>query len=166
MKTPGGALPSLRAMEAGQPRTGPLVVGYDGRDESRLALDEGIREARLRGVGLVVVVVAGLPYQSVDPFNAGAVDVGFVAPVPAEGPLEIQPIVAEAREALAAAGAEGIVEWAQGDPTSEILRVADDRQASAIVVGTHHHSAIGRLFGTDVAADLARSAGCEVIVVH
>src|SRR3954463_7858260 len=138
-------------MESGGARTGPLVVGYDGRDESRRALEEGIREAKTRGLELVVVVVAGLPYQSVDPFNAGAVDVGFVAPVPAEGPFEIQPILEEAQAALARAGSAGTVEWAQGDPTTEILRVADDRRASAIVVGTHHHSAIGRLFGTDVA---------------
>jgi nucleotide-binding universal stress UspA family protein len=56
--------------------------------------------------------------------------------------------------------------WGLGDPVSEILRVADERQAGAIVVGTHHHSALGRLFGTDTAADLVREAHCDVLVAR
>jgi nucleotide-binding universal stress UspA family protein len=144
---------------------GPIVVGYDGRDESSRALAEAIREAELRGAPILVLVVAGMPAQSLDPFNAGVIDPGMYAPIPPEGPLEIRPIMNAAAAQLDEAGAAGEVEWALGDPTAEILRIADERDAVAIVVGTHHHSALGRLLGTDVAADLVRAAGCEVLVV-
>jgi nucleotide-binding universal stress UspA family protein len=147
-------------------RKGPLVVGYDGREESQRALDAAIAEASERDAEVVVVVVANLPSQGLDPFNAGAIDPAMYAPISPDGPFEIRPIMDAARERLSEADVDGEVEWAFGDPTREILRVADERSASAIVVGTHHHSALGRLFGTDVASDLVRAAGREVIVVH
>ena len=55
--------------------------------------------------------------------------------------------------------------WAPGEPARRIVDVAKDRGASTIVVGHHHHSMLGRLFGTDVAADVRRTADCEVVVV-
>ena len=56
--------------------------------------------------------------------------------------------------------------WAPGEPARLIVNVAKDRGASTIVVGHHHHSMLGRLFGTDVAADVRRDADCEVVVVN
>ena len=144
----------------------PLVVGYDGRDESERALDEAFREAREREVDVIVLVVAGLPYEVVDPYELGSIDFTPMTPIPAEGPLEIQPILAEARRRLEEAGVAGTVDWSLGDPATELLRVAREQDAGAIVVGTHHHSALGRLFGTDVAADLVRDAPCEVLVAR
>ena len=40
-----------------------------------------------------------------------------------------------------------------------------ERRATAIVVGRHHHGMLGRLFGSDVAADVERDADRAVIVV-
>ena len=48
----------------------------------------------------------------------------------------------------------------------EILRVADEHEAAVIVVGTHHHSALSRLFGEDVAATVTRRAHCDVVVAR
>jgi nucleotide-binding universal stress UspA family protein len=43
--------------------------------------------------------------------------------------------------------------------------VAKERRATTIVVGHHHHGMLGRMFGSDVAADVQREADCAVIVV-
>lgn len=146
----------------------PLLVGYDGRQESEIAFDEAVTEARTRGVGLVVLVVAGLPPEVVDPVQPGGMGMGLAAfpEMTPDGPVDIQPIMVRARERLAASGVDGRVEWSIGDPASEILRVADEVDACAIVVGTHHHSALERLFGGDIAASVVRHSRRDVVVAR
>ena len=141
----------------------PLVVGYDGSEPSQKALERGFAEAKARGTSLVIVVVAGIQYGSIDPLDPMS-GIAAIPPIPAEGPVEIQPILEIAREKLAAAGVDGRVEWSLGDPASEIVRIARERGARTIVVGNHHHSALGRFFGTDTAAELERHAEFEVLV--
>ncbi|MFL5927035.1 MAG: universal stress protein [Gaiellaceae bacterium] len=149
-----------------QPESRPLVVGYDGRDESEKALDEAFRAAAQRGADVLVLVVGSVPVEVFDPLAPAMYDVGAMTPIPPEGPIELQPLLAEARRRLEEAGAAGTVEWSLGDPARELLRTAEERNASAIVVGTHHHSALGRLFGTDVAERVEREARCEVLVAR
>jgi nucleotide-binding universal stress UspA family protein len=146
--------------------TGPLLVGYDGRDASHEALAHALREAPLRGTGVVVLVVAGLHYESYNPYEPGTIDIGPIAPIPPEGPAEIQPALAEAREALAASGVAGEVEWSLGDPVTEILEAARRTGASAIVIGSHPHGAFARFIGADTAEEIIREAPCDVIVAR
>jgi nucleotide-binding universal stress UspA family protein len=141
----------------------PLVVGYDGSPPSAKALDRGFAEAKERATSIVVVVVAGIQYGSIDPLDPMS-GIAAVPPIPEAGPVEIQPILELAREKLAAAGVEGRVEWSLGDPATEIVRIARETDAKTIVVGNHHHSALGRFFGTDTAAELERHAEFEVLV--
>jgi nucleotide-binding universal stress UspA family protein len=144
-------------------QVGPVVVGYDGTPESARALELALEESTKRQVPVVVVVVAAERYDWVDPYEPGMAVVP-IEPIPQDGPLDVQPFLLEARSRLDEAGVAGEVEWGLGDPVSEIVRIADERHASAIVIGTHHHSALGRLFGTDTAAALKREAHCEVIL--
>jgi nucleotide-binding universal stress UspA family protein len=146
--------------------SGPLVVGYDGGAASERALDRAFEEARARDASVVVVVVARIPYELSDQLDPGlgGGGVGVIPPIPPEGPLELQGVLAAARERVEASGIDGTVEWGLGDVVGEILRVANERKASAIIVGKHHHSALGRLLGTDTAADLVREAACDVLV--
>jgi nucleotide-binding universal stress UspA family protein len=147
-----------------------LLVGYDGREESEIALDQALSEARARGTDLVVIVVGGIPVVAADPLDPGGMGMGMgmgVFPeMTPDGPVDIQPIMAAARRKLAASGVKGHVEWSLGDPAAEILRVADEHDAAAIIVGTHHHSAISRLVGDDVAATVMRRAHCDVVIAH
>ena len=146
---------------------GPVVVGYDGREESERALDYALEEAASRETSVVVVVVAPMPYEWVDPYGPGVPGmVGPITPIPKEGPLEVQPLLEHARRRLDETGSSGEAVWGLGDPVSEILRVADERRAAAIVVGTHHHSALGRFFGTDTTADLKKESRCDVLVAR
>jgi nucleotide-binding universal stress UspA family protein len=150
---------SMRAM-------GPLLVGYDGRDPSKHALEHALKEAPLRGVSVVVLVVAGVQYEAVSPYEPGTADLGLMVPVPPEGPLEIQPTLEEARTIVADSGVEGTVEWSFGDPVTEILDAARRHDASAIVIGSHPHSAVGRFLGTDTAEAIIKDAHCDVLVSH
>jgi nucleotide-binding universal stress UspA family protein len=145
---------------------GPLLVGYDGREESEVALDRALAEARRRGMRLVVLVVMGLPVDVVDPATPAGIGIGVFPEMTPDGPRDVQPIMAAARRKLASSGIEGHVEWTFGDPASEIVRVADELDAAAIVVGTHHHSALGRLLGTDIAASVVGQAHRDVVVVR
>jgi nucleotide-binding universal stress UspA family protein len=147
-------------------QVGPVVVGYDGRDESEIALDVAIREARTRQVDLVVIVVGSLPVAVGDPLDPYSLDAGVYLEMTPDGPLEIRPIVLAAQRRLAAARVDGTVEWAIGDPAAEIVRAADEHGASAIVVGTHHHSALARFLGADVAATVVRHAHRDVVVAQ
>ena len=146
----------------------PLLVGYDGREESEIALAEAMSEARTRGVSLVVLVVAGLPPEVVDPVQPGGLGIGLTAfpEMTPDGPVDIQPIMERARQKLAASGIDGHVEWSIGDPAFEILRVADEVDACAIVVGTHHHSALERFFGGDIAKSVERHTHRDVVVAR
>ena len=47
-----------------------------------------------------------------------------------------------------------------------IVNTARERKARLIVVGTHHHGFLSRVFGADVAGDVRREADCEVLVVE
>jgi nucleotide-binding universal stress UspA family protein len=141
----------------------PLVVGYDGSPPSEKALARGFAEAKERGTGLVIVVVAGIQYGSIDPLDPMS-GVAMIPTIPEDGPVEIQPILDLARQKLADSGVDGKVEWSLGDPATEIVRVAREANAKTIVVGNHHHSALGRFFGTDTAAELERHNEFEVLV--
>jgi nucleotide-binding universal stress UspA family protein len=55
--------------------------------------------------------------------------------------------------------------WAIGEPASSIVEAARERRASLVVLGEHHHSGLGRLFGTDTAKNVADELGSEMIVV-
>ena len=146
---------------------GPIVVGYDGDDQSEHVLDYAFEEATLRKAPVVVLIVAAIPYEWVDPYGTGAEVAGApVAPIPPEGPPEVQAFLAHARDRIGQAGIPGEAIWGLGDPVDEIVRIADERNASAIVLGSHHHSAIGRLLGTDTAAAIVRESHCDVLIAR
>ncbi len=53
----------------------------------------------------------------------------------------------------------------EGEPASEILRVAEDCRADLIVVGTHGRSGIRRVVMGSVAEQVLRHASCPVLAV-
>ena len=83
-----------------------------------------------------------------------------------EEPAELEGVLAEARERIESAGLTADYVWAVGDPARAIVATARDRSACLIIVGSHHHSLFGRLLGADVAAEVRREAGCDVLSVE
>ena len=85
--------------------------------------------------------------------------------MPLVEPPELEPIFAKARERIEAAGLTADYVWAVGNPADKIAATARDREARLVVLAAHHHSFLGRLFGTDVAAEVERELGAGVVVV-
>jgi nucleotide-binding universal stress UspA family protein len=146
--------------------TRTILVGYDGGDAATRALDRAIDEARSSGGQLVVLAVDAMPLNPEGPQNFGTLDDSPATMLPLVEPPELEPVLASARERVESAGVRADYVWAAGEPAREIVDVARSRQASLIVVGSHHHSLLGRLFGADVAGEVRRDAGCDVVVVE
>jgi nucleotide-binding universal stress UspA family protein len=143
-----------------------IVVGYDGDERSSKALDRAIDEAREDHAHLVVVAVAEMPLNPEGPQNFGTLDDSPARMIPLVEPPELEPVLAQAKERVESAGLTGDYMWAAGDPANEIVEVAKDRKAGLIVLGSHHHSLFARILGPDVATQVKRDAGCDVIVAE
>ncbi len=143
-----------------------IVVGYDGHEAAQRALDRAIEEARERDAHLVVVAVVEMPLNPEGPQNFGTLDDSPARMIPLVEPPELEPVFRAARERIDAAGVQAEYSWAAGEPADAIVGEARDRKAELVVVGSHHHGLLSRLFGTDVAAEVKRTAGCDVIVVE
>ncbi len=142
--------------------TGPVLFAYDGSELAQLAIEEAGRQLAPGRDALVLCV-----WQPAD--------VGFV---PVEGRhLDAQNAtqVQEAAEQTAAHGAV-LAEKAgfrpesmavEGAPTWKgIVKTAEERQASLIVLGSHRRSGVfGRLLGS-VAAAVVTHSRSSVLVVH
>jgi nucleotide-binding universal stress UspA family protein len=144
---------------------GTIVVGYDGGETAQRALDRAIDEAKSASSRLVVVAVEAMPLDPEGLQNYGTLDDSPPRSLPVVAPPELDAILGKARERIEAAGLTADYIWAAGEPAGEILGAAKERKATLIVIGEHHHGFFGRLLGQDVAGEVKREAGCDVITV-
>ncbi len=142
-----------------------IVVGYDGREPARHALERAIADAKATHSHLLIVAVDAVPLDPDIPPNFGTLDVIPPPSAPAVEPPEIRAMIAEATKHAKAAGVHADSVWAIGEPAHTIVDIARDNHASTIVLGAHHHSFLGRLFGQDVAAAVKQEANSDVLVV-
>jgi len=142
-----------------------ILVGFDGTDAGRRALDRAIVEAQDSHGRVTVVSVANVPLSPDEPRYFGTLD--DISPDEG-GPLSPPPDVVdhlnEAREHLAARGIDADLAWAAGEPGHEIVEMAKQIRANVVVVGEHHHGFLSGLFGGDVDAEVKKAAGCDVIL--
>jgi nucleotide-binding universal stress UspA family protein len=143
-----------------------IVVGYDGEDAADRALDRAIEEARTAGAELVVVAVSEMPLNPEGPQNFGTLDDSPARMIPLVEPTELGPVFEEARQKIDGAGLNADYVWTAGEPANAIVAAARDRNAALVVLGSHHHSWLSRKLGGDVAAQVKRDAGCDVLVVE
>jgi nucleotide-binding universal stress UspA family protein len=143
-----------------------IVVGYDDKDPAKRALERAIAEAKERHAHLVVVTVAEMPLNPEGPQSFGTLDDSPARMIPLVAPPELEPVIAHARERVAAEGLTADFMWAAGDAAGTIIGAAQDHHATLVVLGTHHHGWLARMLGTDVAAEVKRAAGCDVVVVE
>jgi nucleotide-binding universal stress UspA family protein len=141
---------------------GPVVFAYDGSDLAGLAIDEAGRQL---GPGRdAVVLTVWRPFV-----------VGFIPPPGVEFDAAASEEVGRAAEETAAHGAS--MAQAAGfraqslalkeAPTWKgIAHVADDRDASLIVLGSHGKSGLTGMFVGSVAGDVAAHSGRSVLIVH
>ena len=125
-----------------------IVVAYD--DPASVTLERAAQLVELVGAELIVTSVTA-PIESEDAADA--------APR-ARAKLD------EARRRLA--GRELPVEFVPivGPPGEAIVRLADERGADLIVVGTRKKGFFERLVEGSVNQEVLRRASCDVLVVH
>lgn len=133
-----------------------IVVAIDGSDVGDLAVGEAIELAKDAGAAITVVTVRqpisflGAPYDQRELSRQLA---------HARASLD------RAKGAVAEAGAEATYEIREGDPAEEILRLAQDRNADLVVVGSRGLGTIaGTLLGS-VSKAVIRGADRPVLVV-
>lgn len=163
MLTPGALDESGRDLPSAQPasrgrrrRTEPgrsVVVGYDGSDHARRALERAAAVARDAGTVTVVTAARVLPAS---PQAAGRSQQEL---------REHQRVIEEATTWLAERGATVRVVDSIADPAQAIVEAARETGADLIVVGTRGRSAAARALLGSVSAEVVNSAPCEVEVV-
>jgi nucleotide-binding universal stress UspA family protein len=142
-----------------------ILVGYDDKEPAKRALQHAVEEAKRVGARLVVLVVAEMPLNPQGIQNYGTLDDSGPVMMPVEPPPDVQVALDNAQEMVRAGGLEAEFAWSAGDPSSEIVAAARDQGADLVVLGEHHHSGLGRLFGSDTAAEVEGELGANVVVV-
>jgi nucleotide-binding universal stress UspA family protein len=136
-----------------------LVVGVDDTDDSKNALARAADLARADNLRLVVVHVRHIPVMAeMSPWTIG----------PAQQNLDV--IEAAARRAsedvLQGTGLDWEFVIRSGDPAHELMAMADDRSAAAIVVGGQPHKAALSGLAGSVDAALVHRFHRSVLVIR
>jgi nucleotide-binding universal stress UspA family protein len=141
---------------------GPVLFAYDGSDLAKLAIEEAGQQ--LQPGRDAVVLTVWRPYG-----------VGFIPPPGVEFDAAATDEVRKAAEATGAQGAsmaQAAGFRAQSLAVKEattwkgIARVADDRDVSLIVLGSHGKSGLSGVFVGSVASAVAAHSGRTVLIVH
>lgn len=125
-----------------------VVVGYLPNEYGEAALALGLREARSRGTG-VLVLNTTRGEALADPRYATGDQLSEL-----EGRLSDSGVAAEVRQLVGVDGA------------TEIVNAARDAGAELIVIGIRDRSAVGKLLMGSVAQGVITSAPCPVLTVR
>jgi nucleotide-binding universal stress UspA family protein len=131
-----------------------IVVGYDGSDGAKRALDKAIALAGDNGE-LTVVAAAETHVRT------GITQGGHLDPSEFE---RRRSDPEEAKNILDERGVKGDTVAAQGDPGAVILETAKD--ADLVVVGKRGLNPLQRLVLGSVSSKVIQRAECDVLVVH
>ena len=142
--------------------SGPILFSYDGSDLAKAAINEA---ARLLGKGRdAIVLTVWRP-----------ADVGFLPPrgveLDAARSDEVKAAAAEtAAEGAALAEAAGFharsVETNAAPTWKAIIDIAEEQDASLIVLGSHGRSGVRGVFVGSVAGAVAAHCGRSVLITH
>jgi nucleotide-binding universal stress UspA family protein len=142
--------------------SGPILFAYDGSDLAANAVAEASRQLRPGREALVLTVW--------EPFNVGFLPVSGVA-FDAAGIDEVRKAAEETAtqgaSLAAAAGFRATGITAEAAPTSKgIIEVAEQHDASLIVLGSHGRSGVTSLMVGSVAGAVAAHSRRSVLIVH
>ncbi len=145
-------------MTSGQDYVGRVVVGFDGSDTARRAVDWALAEARSRGRGLALV------HAVLPPVTTGGLGVGLPPSLDLIEQLEDN---ARAQLEEFAAGLTGVrvdVGVAIGAPSAVLLEASES--AELVVVGSRGRGGFAGLLLGSVGAQVAAHAECPVAVIR
>lgn len=134
-----------------------IVVGYDGTEGAKRALERSVELAEAFGAKLVVTSVA--PLLTGIAHGGGTVD-------PTDTPEEHVKALDVARALVSGREVEAEYLPAVGEAADGIIEAAESRAADLIVVGTREPNLVQRLLGQSVSGAVQRRAHCDVLIVH
>lgn len=144
---------------------GAVLVATDLSDPSLVGIEAGVREAARRRRKLAVMHVLD---ETVVESDAALAMLGAV-------PVAAPPEVLDGRRALAREVIQGAlarleappaqIEIAEGDPVTEVLKLAERLPAELLVVGSKGQGRLPHVLGS-TAAELVRAAACSVLAVR
>jgi nucleotide-binding universal stress UspA family protein len=141
---------------------GPVVFTYDGSDLAKLAIDEAGRQLAPGRVALVLTVW--------HPFDVGFVPAGgvrFDAAQISDVEAAAERTAAEGASLAQAAGFNATSAALEASPTWKgIVKVADEHDASLIVLGSHGRSGLASVLIGSVAEAVATHSRRSVLIVH
>jgi nucleotide-binding universal stress UspA family protein len=134
-----------------------IIVGYDGTDPAKRALERAAELAKAFGSQLVITSVgavttpAGGRSLGADPEGDASVVMGELAS--AKAYLDEHGLTADYVDAV-------------GHPADSIVAAASDRHADLIVVGSREPGFLQRVLGHSVSEGVSHRAHCDVLIVH
>ena len=144
--------------------TRPILFATDGSPSAEEAQKEAFELARLLDAPLLVVSVAHPALPAVGYAGYGYSNV--VAELTEAEHKRVHELLATVSEAARAAGVPCSTLSADGFAVEEICRIAGERDAQLIVVGSHGWGAARRILSGSVSTGLVHSAPCPVLVVR
>lgn len=141
---------------------GPVVVATDGRSECAGPIDIARRLARRLNADIAIVAVCR-PHAPIVPHAQFALDYGLAAWLRSELTQRVRSqcaLLADTSDLHAPH-----IDVREGEPTAEIARFADKREAQLIVLGLGHHEVVDRIFGDETALKVARVAHAPLLAV-
>jgi nucleotide-binding universal stress UspA family protein len=139
-----------------------VLFAYDGSDVAKAAIAEAGHQLPARREAVVLTV-----WRT---FNVGFVpeaDARFDAACGGEVGQAAEQTAAHGASLAEAAGFRARAAAAEGTPAwKAIMDVADDHDASLIVLGSHRHAGLGGLVTGSVASDVASRSERPVLIIH
>jgi nucleotide-binding universal stress UspA family protein len=154
--------------------SGPVIIGYDGSPASERALRESAVLLAPRPALVAVVWEAGAAYELAE----APPSVVGIPPVPLDvrTAAELDQRMYEGAQRLAQQGAalardvgfeaEGLAVADELTVADTLVRLAQERDAQAVVVGSRGHRGLGELLLGSTSQGVIRRAGCPVVVVR
>ena len=141
-----------------------IVVGTDGSDTARQAVEEAIGLAKAVGASIELVsAYEPIPNQRLrDEARAAPADLQWMV-----NPREdVDATLREACESIEAAGVPVTPYAREGDPADAILDVAEERGADLIVVGNKGMTGAKRFLLGSVPNKVSHHAPCSVLIIR
>lgn len=139
-----------------------ILVGVDGSDHSRRALDWAMREAALRHVPLTVMTVHPHLARPATGIYWGVPDLPENSLDPDLAQATVQELVDEIAKEIAEIP-ELTVRVVIGDPAEELVK--SSRDADLLVVGFRGSGEFAKLLMGSVSSKVAHHAACPVVVI-
>jgi nucleotide-binding universal stress UspA family protein len=142
----------------------PILLATDGSPSAVEAERDAIQLAQMLEVTLLAVSV---PHMAVPPIGYSSYGYSnIISELTDAEHHRIEKLLASVTENAEAAGVRCLTFAVDGLPVDEIGRVASERDAQLIVVGSHGWGAARRLLSGSVSIGLVHTAPCPVLVVR